>query len=205
MISPLYLSQMPLQTAGYLPETPSQTAGPYVHIGTTPAFAGLARHADENLHILADSGDLIRIEGVIYDGTGTPVPDGIIEIWQADGQGRHNAPGFTGWGRAPTGGPGSVWWFQTVKPGATPWRDNRMQAPHVSLLIFARGINIHLHTRMYFPEDADAILADPVLNAIDMPVRRETLIATRQEGGDIPTYRFDIHLQGDRETVFLDA
>ena len=193
----------------YLHETPSQTAGPYVHIGTVPAFAGLNIRTEETLDVLATTGNLIRIEGTIYDGTGTPVPDGIVEIWQANQDGHYNAEGFRGWGRAPTGGrspeSGAVWSFQTVKPGATPWRDGRTQAPHIDVLVFARGINIHLHTRMYFPEDEALIAADPVLGIIHQPTCRKTLIATRTPGGDIPTYRFDIHLQGEHETVFFDA
>jgi len=191
-------------SVSYLPETPSQTAGPYVHIGTVPGFAGLAVRGDERLHILAEKGDLIRIEGVIYDGTGAVVPDGIIELWQADAHGHYNAPNFQGWGRAPTGGPGAVWSFQTVKPGATPWRDGRPQAPHVSLLIFARGINIHLHTRMYFPDDIAALASDPILSMVD-PARHQTLIAHHRFVDEVPVYRFDIHLQGERETVFFDC
>ncbi|MDR3520667.1 MAG: protocatechuate 3,4-dioxygenase subunit alpha [Acidocella sp.] len=189
----------------YLHETPSQTAGPYVHIGTVPSFAGLNVRTDEKLDVLTTTGNLIRIEGIVYDGTGTPVPDGIVEIWQADENGNYNANGFNGWGRAPTGGPGAVWSFQTVKPGATKWRDGRTQAPHINVLVFARGINIHLHTRLYFPEDEALIAADPVLGVIHQPKCRETLIATRVPGGGIPTYRFDIHLQGEHETVFFDA
>ncbi len=190
----------------YLPETPSQTAGPYVHIGTLPAAAGLSIRPDERLHVIANSGPVIRIEGVIYDGNGSPVPDGIIELWQANPDGLYNAPGFSGWGRATTGGPGTLWSFETLKPGPTVWRDGRMQAPHVSLLIFARGINIHLHTRLYFPEDSEAQVDDPILQLVDPPHRRETMIArATRDVTRVTVYRLDIHLQGHDETVFFDA
>ena len=191
-------------TSHILKETPSQTGGPYIHIGTVPGFAGLKTRSQEQQHILATAGPVIRIEGAIYDGTGAAIPDGIIELWQADPSGHYNAPGFKGWGRAPTGGPGGIWSFETVKPGVVPWRDGRPQAPHVTLAIFARGINIHLHTRMYFPEDEAALVADPVLLTIEHPARRRTLVATRLSGDGMPVYRFDIFLQGDRETVFFD-
>lgn len=191
-------------TSHVLKETPSQTGGPYIHIGTVPGFAGLKTRRQEQHHLLATAGPLIRIEGTIYDGAGAAVPDGIIELWQADAEGRYNTPGFRGWGRSPTGGAGGGWSFDTVKPGAVPWRDGRLQAPHVTLAIFARGINIHLHTRMYFPEDAAAHAVDPVLLAIEHPARRQTLVASRMAGDGPPVYRFDIVLQGDRETVFFD-
>lgn len=187
-----------------LPETPSQTGGPYIHIGTLPGFAGLRTRAAERLHILATTGAVIRVEGVIRDGAGVAIPDGIIELWQADPTGRHDAPGFLGWGRSPTAGAEGVWAFETVKPGIVPWRDGRPQAPHLSLAIFARGINIHLHTRMYFPEDEAAQAVDPVLLAIEHPGRRATLVATRTADAGMPVYRFDIHLQGAQETVFFD-
>ena len=172
-------------TSHILKETPSQTGGPYIHIGTVPGFAGLKTRSQEQLNRLATSGPVIRIEGSIYDGAGAAIPDGIIELWQADPSGCYNAPGFQGWGRA-------------------PWRDGRLQAPHVTLAIFARGINIHLHTRMYFPEDEAALAADPVLLAIEHPARRRTLVATRLPGDGTAVYRFDIFLQGERETVCFD-
>ena len=191
-------------TTPVLKETPSQTGGPYIHIGTIPGFAGLKTRTREQRHVLASAGPVIRIEGVIYDGAGAAITDGIIEIWQADPEGRYNAPGFSGWGRAPTSGDGGLWAFETLKPGIVPWRDGRPQAPHVTLAIFARGINIHLHTRLYFPEDEAAHAADPVLLAIAPPARRQTLVATRVPGDGAPVYRFEIFLQGERETVFFD-
>ncbi len=189
----------------YLKETPSQTAGPYVHIGTMPAFAGLSMRTQETPHIMAASGaaNAIRIEGLVWDGSGYPVKDAMLELWQADPAGAYHASGFTGWGRAAADGDTGEWYFETVKPGPTLWRDGQMQAPHVSLLIFARGINIHLHTRMYFPEDTDLLAHDPAMRRIEQPQRRQTLIATAKPGA-VPTYRFDIRLQGDQETVFFD-
>ncbi|MBL8588830.1 MAG: protocatechuate 3,4-dioxygenase subunit alpha [Methylobacteriaceae bacterium] len=192
----------------YLKETPSQTAGPYVHIGTLPAAAGLPLRTQENLHVLAQgaaAGERIRLEGVIHDGAGAPVKDAMLEIWQADASGRYNAPGFSGWGRTAADFKTGEWFFETVKPGPTPWRDGRLQAPHVSLLIFARGINIHLHTRAYFSDETAANEADPVLRAIEQRNRVPTLIAQRSTRGGQTVYRFDVWLQHDeRETVFFD-
>src|SRR6185503_3550475 len=137
-----------------LKETPSQTAGPFVHIGTVPAMAGL-RSEQEPQNILAGDDSLsrrIRIEGQIHDGAGALVKDAIVEIWQADANGRFGSNAFLGWGRAATDFETGRFVFETVKPGSTPFHDGRKQAPHVSLAIFARGINIHLQTRMYFPD-----------------------------------------------------
>jgi protocatechuate 3,4-dioxygenase alpha subunit len=191
----------------YLKESPSQTGGPYVHIGTLPSFAGLNIRTQEQPHVLAGAGtagEPIRIEGVIYDGSGAPVRDALIEIWQADASGRYNAGDFSGWGRAAADAETGLWWFETIKPGPTPWRDGRQQAPHVSLLIFARGINIHLHTRMYFPEEEGANERDPALRTVEPAARARTLIAKREVRGGQTVYRFDIYLQGDEETVFFD-
>jgi protocatechuate 3,4-dioxygenase alpha subunit len=188
----------------YLKETPSQTGGPYVHIGTLPVFAGLAVRTQEQPHIIDGAGERIRITGLVIDGSGTPVRDALLELWQADAEGRHNAGDFSGWGRAAASSETGEWMFETVRPGVVPWRDGRPQAPHVSLLIFARGINIHLHTRMYFPEDAAALEADPVLRSVEQAGRRATLVAERTAAADMPSYRFTIHLQGDAETVFFD-
>jgi len=192
----------------YLKETPSQTAGPFVHIGTVPSAAGLPVRTQEKPNVLAGpgaDGERIRIEGIIYDGAGDIVRDAMIELWQADPQGRYGAGSFTGWGRAAADFKTGEWVFETVRPGSVPFGDGRMQAPHVNLLLFARGINIHLHTRMYFADDeADANAQDPVLMAIAGPELRATLIASPQARGGEVVYRFEIHLQGDRETVFFD-
>lgn len=186
-----------------LKETPSQTGGPYVHIGTLPAFAGLNVRTQEHLEVVGTTSTAprIRIEGLVYDGMGAPIRDGLLEIWQADPEGRYNAGGFQGWGRGATHGETGLYHFDTVKPGATPYADGRPQAPHVTLYVFARGINLHLHTRMYFPEDEAALAADPVLRALEHAERRKTLIATKTG----TTYRFDIRLQGADETVFFDV
>lgn len=190
-----------------LKETPSQTAGPFVHIGTLPAVAGL-RSRPEPQHILAGDDGLgrrIRIEGQIHDGAGALVKDAIIEIWQADANGQFGSNTFLGWGRAATDFETGRFVFETVKPGSIPFHDGRTQAPHVSFAIFARGINIHLQTRMYFPDEAAANAADPVLQLVGKPELAATLVARKETGMEIPTYRFDIHLQGERETVFFDV
>jgi len=188
-----------------LKETPSQTAGPFVHIGTLPAIAGLKTKVAEQQNILARDGTLgerIRIEGVIHDGAGALVKDAMVEIWQANANGQYGSNDFTGWGRAATDFETGLFFFETVKPGQTPFRDGRKQAPHISLSIFARGINIHLQTRLYFSDEAHVNAADPVLQLVDQPDLIATLIAKRD--ANRPLYRFDIHLQGERETVFFD-
>lgn len=194
-------------TASTLKETPSQTAGPFVHIGTVPAAAGLRTRSQERLDVLADAataGEQIVIEGVIHDGADAPVTDAMLEIWQAGADGRYGATGFPGWGRAATDFTTGLFRFETIKPGATRASDGRPQAPHVSISIFARGINIHLQTRMYFPEERAANRADPVLQAVAQPDLIATLIARKEANPGPALYRFDIHLQGDRETVFFD-
>ena len=200
-------------------ETPSQTAGPYVHIGLAPHAAGIDFYGDERWHVLAGhgaKGQRIRIEGTIYDGTGSPVRDALVEIWQANALGRHDHPddtqdkpldpAFRGFGRAASDSETGLWWFETVKPGPVPGRHGGDMAPHVSVAVFARGINVHLNTRIYFDDEADANAADPVLRMVEQPQRRETLIARRDgERGGLPVYRFDIRLQGENETVFFDV
>ncbi|MFG1279807.1 protocatechuate 3,4-dioxygenase subunit alpha [Xanthobacter autotrophicus] len=191
----------------YLKETPSQTGGPYVHIGTLPAVAGLPVRTQENLSILASGsvpGERIRILGKVWDGSGHLVKDALVELWQADGDGRHDNPDFLGFGRAAADFATGEWSFDSIRPGVLPWRDGRPQAPHVSLLIFARGINIHLHTRMYFSDEAEANAADPVLKSIEQVGRRDTLVGRRDDADGVATYRFDIRLQGENETVFFD-
>jgi protocatechuate 3,4-dioxygenase alpha subunit len=192
----------------YLIETASQTAGPFLHIGTLPAIAGLRAVRPERQNILAGDGTLgerIRIEGLIHDGAGAVVTDAMVEIWQANANGQHGSNEFLGWGRAATDFGTGLFVFETIKPGVTPFHDGRPQAPHISLSIFARGINIHLQTRMYFPDEAAANASDPVLQLVGNPALAATLIARRLEGGSIPTYRFDIRLQGDSETIFFDV
>ena len=201
------------QPLAYLHESASQTAGPYVHIGLAPGAAGFDIYRRELGWDIAGPdapGQRIRVEGMVIDGTGAPVKDALIEVWQADASGIHAspadprharvAPGFRGWGRVITDFDTGLWSFETVKPGAVTGRNGRMMAPHISLWIVARGINIGLHTRMYFDDEDNS--ADPVLNLVEQVDRRATLIARTTAPG---AYRFDIRLQGDGETVFLDV
>lgn len=198
----------------YLRETPSQTAGPYVHIGLAPGAAGFDIYAQELGWDVAGphaAGERIRIEGMVFDGTGAPVKDVLLEAWQANAAGQYAHPeggpvedGFRGWGRVITDFETGEWGFDTIKPGAVPGRNGGMQAPHINLWIVARGINVGLNTRLYFEDEAEANAADQVLNLIEVESRRQTLIAKRVSGAGGPVYRFDIRLQGDGETVFLD-
>jgi len=202
-----------VQDLGYLKESPSQTAGPYVHIGCTPNFAGITGvyEADLGASMVNDKtlGERITIRGRVIDGAGTPLKDALVEIWQADANGLYNSPSelrgaadpnFTGWGRCPTSADDGVFTFETIKPGRAPYKDGRKMAPHVTFWIVARGINIGLHTRMYFADEAQANADDPLLARIEHRHRVVTLVAPRE--GSI--YTFDIHLQGEKETVFLD-
>ena len=195
----------------YLKETPSQTAGPYVHIGLAPGAAGFDIYREELGWDIAGpnaAGERIRIEGLVIDGTGAPVKDVLLEAWQANAAGVYAHPesggeveqGFRGWGRVITDFATGEWGFDTVKPGATLGRNGQMQAPHINLWIVARGINVGLNTRLYFEDEDNS--SDPVLNSIEWEHRRATLVAKRTETGN--TYRFDIRLQGDGETVFFD-
>ena len=203
----------------YLKETPSQTAGPFVHIGLAPGAAGFDIYTHElGLDIAGPNaaGERIRVEGVVKDGTGSPVKDVLIEAWQANGQGHyaHPAdageiePGFRGWGRVITDFNTGEWGFDTVKPGPVKGRAGSIMAPHINLWIVARGINIGLNTRLYFADESEANASDPVLNLIEWENRRQTLLARRNKHvhtpEDKPVYRFDIQLQGDDETVFFD-
>lgn len=203
-----------MQSLTYLRETASQTAGPYVHIGLAPGAAGFHLFEQELGQTIAAAdvpGQRIHIEGLVTDGTGAPVKDVLIEVWQADANGIYPhpedprvadiAPGFRGWGRVITDFDTGLWAFDTIKPGPVPGRLGKMQAPHISLWLVARGINIGLNTRLYFPEDAALHAADPVLNAVEQRARVATLIATETAPGH---YRFDIRLQGEGETVFID-
>jgi len=206
------------QPLKYLGETPSQTAGPYVHIGLIPHQAGFDIFEKNFSNVMAGPdtpGERIRIEGHVFDALGAPLRDVLLEIWQANAAGRYNHPadrqdkpvdaGFRGWGRAGSDFASGLYWFDTVKPGAVVGRrGHRPMAPHVNFWIVARGINIGLSTRMYFSDEETANAADPVLNIIEPDVRRQTLIAQREVRGGAPVYTFDIHLQGNRETVFFD-
>ena len=207
-----------VQTLPYLKETPSQTAGPYVHIGLIPHQAGFDIFERNFSNVLANSeteGERILIEGRVLDGTGSATRDILVEIWQANAAGRYNHPAdqqekpldpsFRGWGRTGTDFQTGLYTFETIKPGPVVGRrGHRPMAPHVNVWLAARGINIGLSTRMYFSDEAAANADDPVLSMIEPAARRRTLIAEREERDGRVVYTFDIHLQGDQETVFFD-
>lgn len=177
--------------------TPHQTIGPFFHCALP--FDGGAELVDR------DDPRAIRVVGRVVDGAGEPVSDAMLEVWQADPDGRYATPEdrrdvrFCGFGRISTAEDGT-YELVTLKPGSVPGPNGTRQAPHLELAIFARGLLKHLVTRVYFPEDGDAFAADPVLRLVGSSVR-ERLIAARENGG----YRFDVRLQGDRETPFLEV
>ena len=203
-----------MQKLDYLKESPSQTAGPYVHIGCVPNFCGITGVFPEDLGGVmrrpGARGEHITVTGCVWDGTGTPLRDAMVEIWQADADGIYPGndprgeadPNFTGFGRNPGNQTSGEWTFETVKPGRVPMPDGRLQAPHVSVWIVARGINIGLHTRMYFADEEAANAEDPILGRIEHQNRVPTLLAQPEGQG---AYRFDIRLQGENETVFFDV
>ncbi len=202
----------------YLPETPSQTAGPYVHIGLIPNQAGFDIFQNNFGGDIVGpdvAGERIVIEGRIFDASGHVARDVLVETWQANAAGRYNHPadrqdkpldrGFRGWARTGTDFETGVYRIKTIKPGAVAGRRGRKtMAPHISFWIASRGINIGLSTRMYFGDEAAANAGDPVLGIIEQPDRRQTLIAARSEREGQTIYTFDIHLGGTRETVFFD-
>lgn len=188
-----------------LGQTPSQTVGPYFAYGLTPEQYGYD-FVSISTPVMADSatpGKPIRVEGVVYDGAGKPINDALVEFWQADGNGdivtaqnRGNGR-FNGIGRCGTGTlDGNIYRFETVKPGI----NRKGDAPFIQIILTMRGLLNHVFTRIYFPEDAAANAADPVL-ALVPEARRATLIAKQVSPG---LYRFDIHMQGEFETVFFD-
>lgn len=183
-------------------ETPSQTLGPY--------FSMILAHDDtaEDMATDATPGDAVMVTGRVLDGEGGHVEDALVEVWQADAEGRYHHPldagigdasGFTGFGRSKTRFEDGSWRVRTIRPGPVPAPDGGTQAPHLNVVVQARGMLGPLFTRMYFPEDTDLHAADPVLAAVPAD-RRSTLVAQRDGSG----YTFDIRLQGDGETVFLD-
>src|SRR5437764_2062535 len=187
--------------------TGSQTVGPFF----SPAL--LREDARRNVLTKPETaGERIRIEGRVLDGDGVPVPDAMVEIWQANAYGRYNHaadqgpasldPAFLGFGRSGTAEDGS-YWFETVKPGRVLFEGERLQAPHICVTVFSRGLLNHLATRLYF-EDEPANAEDPVLLCVPGD-RQATLLARREPGGEMVVYRFDIVLQGTGETAFFNV
>lgn len=191
-------------------QTPSQTVGPFF------AYALAApQYGYEHTGIASDSladdlvpGERIRIVGRVFDGAGDAIPDALVEIWQADSEGRYAHPadgresnaGFRGFGRFGTGTDAqNRFLFHTIKPGSVDGE----QAPHINVIVFMRGMLSHAYTRLYFPDEAEANSRDPVLSSVPEE-RRPTLIARREETEAATVYRFDIRMQGEDETVFFD-
>ena len=194
-----------------LKQTPSQTVGPFFAYGLTPEQYGYPFRSLAGSTLAGDDtpGERIRITGRVLDGDGAPVPDAMVELWQADGEGRYAHPAdqrgsnlrFKGFGRCGTGtDPEHRFAFETIKPG--PIGDG--QAPHVNLIVFMRGMLTHVYTRIYFADEAEANAADPVLASIE-EARRGTLIAARETPPAGTVYRLDLRMQGPDETVFFDV
>jgi protocatechuate 3,4-dioxygenase alpha subunit len=190
--------------------TPSQTVGPYLHIALAPAAYGVREVFSGVVADPGIAGTHIRIEGRLLDGDGAPVTDALIEIWQADSQGRYAHPAdgrpltsnsFRGFGRCPTAADGSFL-FETIRPGQAPGPGGTTQAPHINVSIFARGILKRMFTRIYFEGDP-ANASDPILALV--PAERRSTLMARPDPADARLFRFDIQLQGARETVFFDA
>ena len=185
----------------------SQTVGPF--------FSPTLLREDARRNVLTQQetiGERIRIEGRVIDGDGVPVPDAMVEIWQANAHGRYNHPtdqsaapldpSFIGFGRSGTESDG-CYWFETIKPGPVPFDDKQLQAPHIGVTVFARGLLNHLVTRLYFA-DEPANADDPILQHVPAD-RRATLLASRELAGETVVYRFDIILQGEGETAFFNV
>ena len=191
--------------------TPSQTVGPYFSYGLASGGAYPWSDLITNDLVTTDvAGERIRIEGRVTDGDNEPIDDALVEIWQADAQGRYAHPrdnrslpntSFRGFGRCATDLAGSFS-FRTIKPGPVPGPNGQAQAPHVLVCYFSRGLLTHMYTRIYF-EDEPANESDPILRLVSSD-RRHTLIARREQRGGEAVYRFDIHVQGENETVFFD-
>lgn len=200
-----------------LKETPSQTAGPYVHIGLTPNRLGIGGiyPVDLGASPVRDGakGERIVITGRVIDGAGMVLRDALFETWQADAAGIYPVndprgaadPNVTGWARIAADFDSGIWRLETVKPGRVPFPDGRMMAPHISVWLVARGINLGLQTRIYFDDEVEANAACPVLSRIEHRDRVATLLARRTgTGTGTGEYSFDIRLQGPDETVFFD-
>jgi protocatechuate 3,4-dioxygenase, alpha subunit len=186
-----------------LPQTPSQTIGPFFAIGLP--------WPDGPYVVPEGTPGAITITGQVTDGAGDPVPDALVETWQAGPDGGFGHPddprprgddaGFRGFGRCPTDD-GGRYRIITVRPAALPAGDGAAEAPHIDVSVFARGLLDRVVTRIYFPDEPDANATDPVLCSINERLRRDTLVATADGPG---VYQFDIRLQGDGETVFFDV
>lgn len=185
-------------------QTPSQTVGPYFAYGLSPVqylydhssvVTGMVRTPQTQ-------GQPITIAGRVLDGEGKPIPDALIEIWQADAQGNYNPQDsdFKGFGRFGTGTDAhNRFIFQTIKPGAV-----QGQAPHITVVVFMRGLLVHAYTRLYFSDESTANAQDPILQTVPSD-RIATLIAQRQETSEGIVYQWDIIMQGEGETVFFDV
>ena len=187
--------------------TASQTVGPFLKIG-------LVREGQEYV-VPKNTNGALKVQGRVYDGEGKPVPDAMIEIWQANVHGKYNHPedlsdaelvkGFNGFGRSCTDEEG-CFFFVTVKPGRVAGLGNTLQAPHMAINVFARGMLKQQVTRLYFSDEIHANSEDPVLNSIDDVEVRDTLVASKvHDENGMPCYKFNIHLQGEKETAFFDV
>jgi protocatechuate 3,4-dioxygenase, alpha subunit len=180
--------------------TPSQTAGPFVSIGTEWDAAGLA--------VPEGTPGAVCVEGRVLDGHGQPVTDALLEFWQADPDGRFPpesaSASWTGFARALTDQDGG-YQLMTLKPGPVPGGAGELQAPHIDVSIFARGLLQRLVTRIYFSDEEELNPSDPVLASLGAPSLKSRLVATRHPGRPVgpSIFRFDIRLQGDQETVFF--
>jgi protocatechuate 3,4-dioxygenase alpha subunit len=190
--------------------TPSQTVGPFFAYGLTARQYGydFGQPFDSVVGLPHAAGEHIVLEGRVLDGDGQPIIDALVEISQADAQGRYpadaaaaQASGFRAFGRVGTGiDPQSRFVFRTIKPGA----EAPGHAPHINVIVLMRGLLLHAFTRVYFSDEAAANAGDPALNAVPAG-RRATLVAERRDEGGLPVYRLDIHMQGPKETVFFDV
>lgn len=197
-----------------LKQTPSQTVGPYFGYGLLPDVYGFSYRpiAGNRLSTPNSEGEPIQLRGQVFDGAGLPVSDAMLEIWQANAQGRYKHPAdqrgdnsadseFSGFGRCGTGpGEAATYTFDTIKPGAV----SASGAPHINVIVFMRGLLNHVYTRAYFSDEPEANAIDPVLNQVELS-RRSTLIARRKQGEAGIVYHFDIYMQGEKETVFFDV
>jgi protocatechuate 3,4-dioxygenase alpha subunit len=181
-------------------QTPSQTVGPYFAYGlASQQYHYPIGQVVDGAMAPETAKNRIRVTGRVFDGAGKIVPDALIEFWQADAEGRYGTPEFAGFGRHGTGTDAEGRFvFDTIKPGAAEGA-----APFITVVVLMRGLLSHVYTRLYFSDEAEANAADPVLATVPAE-RRETLIARREETANGVAYRLDIHMQGDKETVFFD-